>query len=84
LLLSLLRFSLRERRTLLASPMSKDQEDLDQREPILSELLSPSERLMLLPSTLSEERLRRVIRLSTRAQRFRDLLLRRDTEEKLS
>jgi len=64
--------------------MSKDQEDLDQREPILSELLSPSERLMLLPSTLSEERLRRVIRLSTRAQRFRDLLLRRDTEEKLS
>lgn len=52
--------------------MFKDQEDLDQRELTTSELLSLSESKMMLESTLSEEKLKKETRPSTKHQRSKD------------
>jgi len=67
-----LRFSSRERRMLRDSPMLRDPEDSDPREPVPSEKLSLLRRSMMLPSTLSEEKSRRETRLSSKPPRSRD------------
>lgn len=65
------------------SPMPRDQEDSDQREPLTSEPLSLLERRITSASTLSEELLRETTRLDTSPHQSRDWSPTRDSEESL-
>jgi len=79
-----LRFLSREKMTLKDLLMPKDQEDSVQRELTTLDTLSCSERRMTLESTLLEEKSKEVIRPSIKPQRFKDLSLKRESEERLS
>lgn len=78
-------FSSKEKVKLKDLPMPRDQEDLDQREPLTLEKLLSLERPMMSESTLSEDKLeRRMERLSTKPQMFKDSSPRRELEERFS
>jgi hypothetical protein len=79
-----LRLSRRVSKMLLVSLIPPSLEDLDPREPTILDRHSPSRRSTMSPSTLFEGRSRRETRPSSKPPRFRDLSLRRDSEERSS
>jgi len=80
-----LEFSRREMVKLKVSLTPRDQEDLDQREPLTLEKLSFLERPTMSENTLLEDRLeRRMEKLSTKPPTSKDSSPRRELEERLS
>lgn len=81
-LLLLLKSLKRDHKNLLDLLMLRDQEDSGQKEPVTSDKHSLWENKTMLESMLSEENLKKEIRLSTKPQRSKDLLLKRESEER--
>merc|ERR1712153_282357 len=73
-----------EKEKLKDLPITREQEDLVQRELTTLDNLSSSERRTMSESTLLEEKSREVTRLSIKPQRFKDSSPRRESEERSS